>query len=487
MLANGNDKVTPTNSMWPLVCNEVGLSYDQEERVRQYQKTLVLQDPSTWLDRHTARASSLAMQSFHDAVGAMSNVLRQREHKVKQILTPQQRVKFLSWAIKNADRSKSKFLQNRREEESQHSAMTDSDGTSHIRSRDVVEGNEATVKYQLDKVHHVAANLYILNHRLQNVLKDSPFQPPFLVSPTSLKKLSRRPSFESLGQRRDAEGHGLSRDTSFASIGSLKTTTSNLSLGGVSTENLDKMVQANQISPEEGEKTAATTVEKVLGFVMPIIPPIAPPPMAALPPVYPTSGQTGQYVPVSTSAPSFASQPAAAPLNYCHYTPAPAPVVTAPQPQQYTTTQQYPGQELVHFQPPPPVVEATATLPALTYTYHQHPQAYQQPQGQYYAPAPTVAQDQATPAPYSTQPTSYTSVPSPLDCLPPSAALVPTQQPPGPPGHARKSSFLPPHLNVVPEDMFPAGDSAAEDFFVGLMDEEEDWAIGEGVDMDTTS
>jgi hypothetical protein len=45
---------------------------------------------------------------------------------------------------------------------------------------------------------------------------------------------------------------------------------------------------------------------------------------------------------------------------------------------------------------------------------------------------------------------------------------------------------LPPHLNVVPEDMFAANDTAAEDFFVGLMDDE-DWAIGEGIDMDTTS
>jgi hypothetical protein len=35
--------------------------------------------------------------------------------------------------------------------------------------------------------------------------------------------------------------------------------------------------------------------------------------------------------------------------------------------------------------------------------------------------------------------------------------------------------------------MFPTGDSATDDFFVGLMDDEQDWAIGEGVDMDTTA
>jgi hypothetical protein len=49
----------------------------------------------------------------------------------------------------------------------------------------------------------------------------------------------------------------------------------------------------------------------------------------------------------------------------------------------------------------------------------------------------------------------------------------------------RQSSFLPPHLNVVPEEMFPPLDPA-EDFFMSLMDNE-DWVIGEGVDMDTTA
>ena len=33
--------------------------------------------------------------------------------------------------------------------------------------------------------------------------------------------------------------------------------------------------------------------------------------------------------------------------------------------------------------------------------------------------------------------------------------------------------------------MFGSGDGAAEDFFMSLIDEE-DWAIGEGIDMDAT-
>jgi hypothetical protein len=38
-------------------------------------------------------------------------------------------------------------------------------------------------------------------------------------------------------------------------------------------------------------------------------------------------------------------------------------------------------------------------------------------------------------------------------------------------------------LNAVPEEMFPAGDGA-EEFFMSLI-EDEDWAIGGGVDMDS--
>jgi hypothetical protein len=32
--------------------------------------------------------------------------------------------------------------------------------------------------------------------------------------------------------------------------------------------------------------------------------------------------------------------------------------------------------------------------------------------------------------------------------------------------------------------MFPSGDGAAEDFFISLINDE-DWAIGEGIDMDS--
>ena len=55
--------------------------------------------------------------------------------------------------------------------------------------------------------------------------------------------------------------------------------------------------------------------------------------------------------------------------------------------------------------------------------------------------------------------------------------------------HERKSSFLPNNLNVVPEDMFPGVEGTAADF-IELQDclmDGDDWGIGIGLDMDTTS
>ena len=56
--------------------------------------------------------------------------------------------------------------------------------------------------------------------------------------------------------------------------------------------------------------------------------------------------------------------------------------------------------------------------------------------------------------------------------------------------HVRNSSFLPPHPNVVPEDMFPGVEGTAADFIElqdCLMDDGEDWGIGVGLDMDTAT
>jgi hypothetical protein len=509
MLQNGNDTVGPAHSMWPLFCNEIGLSYDQEERARNYQRA-VLQEPHTWLDRHTARASGLAMQSLHDAFNSVAVRVRQREHGMSNGLTATQKVKFLAWADKNSDRLKARM-----EKKKQHNPRA-----------------KVAEKFELSKDHHLAANLYILNSRLQKTLNSLPKQMT-LVGPASLKRLSRRPSFESLGQQREeGERRELARDQSFCSSGSLKRSNSVLSM-----DDSDKPAP-QQVSPEDGQEAAIATVEEALGFIKEIIPPpqalipqpmtvrissptpitsapiyhhYAPAPSAPLPPV-----TTSQY-PVVTrvnSHPgampeSHQQSPRADIVHYHHgqqqqqYVPPPPPPtqqyyqqyqypVASPPPQQPTYHVQYQAPSEQQQQQQPLLYQAQHQVPPvqqplLYQAQHQVPPVQQQPvyQAQHQAPPEQLhqpvyqAQHQAPPEQlhqpvYQAQ---HQAPPEQQQMRPP-----PPQQPPT---HNRRNSFLPPHLNVVPEEMFPAGDGA-EDFFMSLI-EDEDWAIGGGVDMDTAA
>ena len=93
MLSCGNDGVPPSHGMWPLFCNEIGLSYDQEERVRSLQKQ-ILSASESWLNRHTATSSEFVMHSAHDATVGSSELSQSRNQRVMNILTPEQKVNF---------------------------------------------------------------------------------------------------------------------------------------------------------------------------------------------------------------------------------------------------------------------------------------------------------------------------------------------------------------------------------------------------------
>jgi hypothetical protein len=446
MLLNGNDKATPQNSMWPLFCNEVALSYDQEEKVRNFQK-LLLQESPTWLERHSARASSLVMQSFHDSLNAVGTSLHKRERTATASLHPTQTIKFLAWAEKNGNRIHEKLK------------------TRRLALRKEKESEE----FKLSPSHHVAANLYILNRRLQNIISQFP-EKIELVNATHLHRLSRRPSFESLGQLKD-DACSMSRENSFASSSSLRRNLSSLSM--VSENGEEKMPQ--QVSPEDGERVAAALIEKELGFVKKLIPAVVRP---ALPPT-----------PAPVSLPP-------APESYQHF-------YYAPPPQALHA----PASAPVHYAPPPqyvqhhvhaaPATHQSSPVPDGSYQTHQyyappnpHNPGHSQPvyshQGQYqvYAPAPTAHPHAcyAAPAPAPLQPQPQVVYSAPAHGHPgaPSLGGPPTE---AAPQHQRKSSFLPTHLNVVPEEMYPTTGDASEDFLMSLVDG--DWAIGEGIDMDT--
>ncbi|CAB9496535.1 Basic region leucine zipper [Seminavis robusta] len=393
MLNSGNDRVPPAQSMWPLFCNEVGLSYDQEERVRGFQRTL-LQSNDSWLQRHTARAADLAMGAVHDGTQAMCLRLGQRERSMLSVLTPAQKVKLLTWADQNKEKLH-RVMQNKVQKHME---------TAPAKSAFIDQ------RFKTDKKQHVAANLYIVNYQLQKLMQVFPRAAP-LVTGATLRKLSRRPSFESLGRAPEKPGKdddSLSRDTSFASSSSLKRSCSSLSMDG-------ERPQLLQISPDDAEQTCKPSVDKVLGYLREIIPPT--------PPV-----QYGGQAPVAAPGP--------------------------------------PPHQQQHHQ----VVEIRIPSPTQVTSVHYHPTVTLQPQ---YTQAPVAAVQQHPPQ----QP-----LPMAIVSSQPSAPVG--QQPiTAPPGHRKQSSFIPPYLNVVPEEMFPT-DGTADDFLMSLVDDE-DWAIGEGIDMDT--
>lgn len=359
MLSSGNDRVSPAHGMWPLFCNEVGLSYDQEERIRCAQRVLV-QTPETWIDRHTSTAGGLAMQSAHDCMQAVSNTIEKRDSSIMNVLTDEQRIRFLQWAANNKHRL-----------------------TGLKRNAEPQDG------YAISPTNHEAANLYIINHRLQRALNKLP-TPPALVVGSSVKRLSRRPAFESLGssEAKKEENRALSREGSFNSSGSLKRSASEMSLDG-------EVRHGQSVSPDVAEVAAQPTLDAVLGSVKGIMP-------------------------------------------------------LRPQPQ---------PEPVISFKMPPPKPN-----PALsqTSTGIRHPFQSVPPQQVAIPSEPT--------------PQAVLSAPSAFQ---PAAQAVQQQQP--------VASFLPQPLNAVPEEdggfLGQQGSDPADDFLFELA--EEDWAIGEGFEMDT--
>jgi hypothetical protein len=354
MLHSGNDTAAPSQGMWPLLCHEVSLSYDQEEKVRTFQRTM-LKTPESWLHRHTAAAASRLMHNTNENFQTMNLNIDTRERRILAVLNNDQRLKFLSWATENSNRISKK-------------------------ASDMKKPKENNDYFSISNDQHDAANLYILAHRMEHALNILP-RPTPLVAESQMKRLSRRPSFESLGSvaldgKLKDDDDDMSREYSFSSSGSLKRSLSDMSCDGG-----EERVQG--MTSEEAQTAARPTIDAVLGVVKDIIPP---------PSSYPVAGNEALSMP----------PPPAKDLRVW----APAPHTYAPQP--------------------------VMSMPA--------PSSYF---------APTLAQPM--------------QVSQSLPIIP---------------------SFLPHHLNIVPEESFLPG-IGGDDFLFDLA--EEDWAIGEGFDMDSHS
>mmetsp|Transcript_7736 Transcript_7736/g.8839 ORF Transcript_7736/g.8839 Transcript_7736/m.8839 type:complete len:700 (-) Transcript_7736:364-2463(-) len=381
MLSSGSDRVPPAHGMWPLFCNEVGLSYDQEEKVRQFQRNLVASHES-WLHRHTASASIHLLNACESFNQAISCSTRRRQSAILNCLSNSQKQLFLSWTNENTEKISKEYCK----------------AGEYLR--------EQNYGFELGEKNHDAANLYILNNRIQSILSELPTPAP-LVNSTTLKRFCRRPSFESLGSsmsqdKKDGEGY-LSRDVSFSSIGSLKRNASVLS------DFEDEDRQQISCVPEEAENAAKDTIDSVLGFVKDIIPKTRPQPT------------------VSSSQHSFTM-------------------------------------------PPPPVKNVAQVQNSRlfsTSTPAQHEVRQILPSDANLLPVKVL------------QPMSlaYSLVQHPKFChnVHPTQRVCTTQPPP-----PIIPAFLPPHLNVVPEEGF-LPNNVPEDFLFDLS--EEDWAIGKGFEM----
>ncbi|KAL7486463.1 hypothetical protein ACHAW6_012061 [Cyclotella cf. meneghiniana] len=245
LLHSGTYRASPCEGMWPLFCHEVGLSYEQEDRVRTTQRA-ILADSNTWINRHTATATNNVIDSIHTTISGMHEAAKHREVNTLSVLTPEQRLKFLSWASRK------------------------SSALRQLARGNVNLLNEAD-EYEVSPHRHVAANMYIVDHRLSKV-KTRLLAIPTVVHPSRLKKLSRRPSFESLaGQEAWENNAKLNREASFPSTGSLKRSLNELI--GDETHSIASINNTHSgVTPESAQAAAQSAVKAVLHDIMPIVP-----------------------------------------------------------------------------------------------------------------------------------------------------------------------------------------------------------------------
>lgn len=272
LLHGGQTRATPSSGMWPLTCHEIGLSYDQEDRIRTTQRA-ILANPETWVHRHTALATKNVVESIHDVLGEAQVAAKRREKTLMDILTPEQRIKFMGWASRKGD-----VL--RRLTENQAAA-----------ARALVSGEQSSDdEYKTSPNRHVAANLYIIDHILSGMKQRQHEQGeqqqqqqgvPLInfvrVNPKKLKKLARRPTLESLagieGADSDTDGNAkLSREKSYPSTGSMKRNLTDMSDDNNMMKSESNSSLNSHITPDSAQVAGHAAVIAALGDVMKILP-----------------------------------------------------------------------------------------------------------------------------------------------------------------------------------------------------------------------
>lgn len=258
----GHTHVPPSNGMWPLFCNEVALSYDQEERIRSLQKE-VLGSQASWLHRHTGASSEHILQSSHDAIVRAAESTKKRGKTLMDVLTPKQKAKFIVW------------MAQKRKDNAQKVAALIASKFQKIKAVDDIK---------TDPQRHDAANLYILNHKLTVVANSCPSTNSMPLSAKALKKFARRPAFESLATVDDIKGpgHKRGRKMSGDSVG-MKRCSSEISVDGLDSISEGRsflkkstsgtsLCGAASLTPEAAQVACSTHVYQALGSITNLIP-----------------------------------------------------------------------------------------------------------------------------------------------------------------------------------------------------------------------
>ena len=89
--------------LWPLLCCELGLTYEQEEKVRQQQKRL-LSNSHAWAERQRLAIVTLQLDQLQRALHTCAARVAARHDAVRRILTPAQSVRYLAWLQRNRER-----------------------------------------------------------------------------------------------------------------------------------------------------------------------------------------------------------------------------------------------------------------------------------------------------------------------------------------------------------------------------------------------
>ncbi|GMI49146.1 hypothetical protein TrCOL_g7710 [Triparma columacea] len=173
LLLKGKNRASPADGMWPLLCNDTGLSYDQEEKARAYQRE-VLQDQQSWMDRHAVGAITNTIETIYEVLKGLGALVEEGVKEESVVLTMQQRVKLLKYCSDNKERLQ-KFFNTKGDSEAEFGKML-----------------QTINQYSNDSM-----KLGALTNVLDNV-RSTLAQVPDVVVGDKIKKLSRRPSFESL-------------------------------------------------------------------------------------------------------------------------------------------------------------------------------------------------------------------------------------------------------------------------------------------------